>query len=153
MCVSDEIEQGEQYDGSPAAIHVWTMQRHYRVSDHRPARWIRSVLVHSERINDRTVSRNYLFRPKCLHLGDGADVPRQGQIPDDAFEGEDEVFDEDDLANELFEPGQKEDLMQGVIINRGGGEESESESDASGAGDEAGEEGHDKAEASQTAKG
>lgn len=28
---------------------------------------------------------------------------RQGEIPDEAFEGEEEVFDPDDLANELFD--------------------------------------------------
>ena len=29
--------------------------------------------------------------------------PSQGEVPDEAFEGEEQVFDPDDLANELFD--------------------------------------------------
>lgn len=32
------------------------------------------------------------------------------------------MFEEDDLANELFDPAQRDDLLAGVMINRGGAE-------------------------------
>lgn len=59
---------------------------------------------------------------------------RQGRIPDDAFEGEEEVFEEDDLANELFDPAERDDLLAGVTINRGG-EQSDDDAQAEQDGD------------------
>lgn len=44
------------------------------------------------------------------------------------------MFDEDDLANELFDPAQRDDLMSGVVINRGD-EDSEEEEGAPEEGD------------------
>lgn len=38
--------------------------------------------------------------------------PRQGRSPDDAFEGEEAVFEEDDLANELFDPIDPENIPE-----------------------------------------
>ena len=37
------------------------------------------------------------------------------------------MFEEDDLANELFDPAQRDDLLAGVMINRGGEESNDAD--------------------------
>ncbi|KAK1923706.1 hypothetical protein DB88DRAFT_528729 [Papiliotrema laurentii] len=47
-----------------------------------------------------------------LYILKGSMTELQGRSPDDAFEGEEAVFEEDDLANELFDPIDPENIPE-----------------------------------------
>lgn len=67
-----------------------------RVPDDAPARRLWPVSVHPPRRSNRDVRSN-------SSLIDYDSPLSQGEVPDEAFEGEEKVFDPDDLANELFD--------------------------------------------------
>lgn len=50
---------------------------------------------------------------------------RQGRIPDDAFEGEETILDDDDLANDLFDPIDMDNIpddLRGALSSHKGAE-------------------------------